>query len=195
MIIYISLEIITILIHYASESNSTRSKLRFRISKIIWSHHSTKWKSNESIINLRYSQADIQVAKITDQKIDNLWLETGCEPTTDIAFMPAMQMAWCTTSKSNTSVRDTDSQKYEGGRVVAVLSFDRCVSVLPNESGLNETNIDCPWMPTWISISVDRKGAIVPFIRVSSTRRSAVDVAHDQVSERLVPSIIKINVS
>lgn len=149
MIIYISLEIITILIHYASESNNTRSKLRFRISKIIWSHHSTKWKSNESIINLRYSQADIQVAKITDQKIDNLWLETGCEPTTDIAFMPAMQMAWCTTSKSNTSVRDTDSQKYEGGRVVAVLSFDRCVSVLPNESGLNETNIDCPWMPTY----------------------------------------------
>lgn len=57
---------------------------------------------------------------------------------------PGAQHRCGPTAKSNTSVRDTDSQKYEGGRVVAVLSFDRCVSVLPNESGLNETNIDCP---------------------------------------------------
>lgn len=38
----------------------------------------------------------------------------------------------CAPSKSNTWVRDSDSQKYEGGRVVAVSSFDRCVSVPRN---------------------------------------------------------------
>lgn len=92
--------------------------------------------------------------KITDQEIDNLWLQTGSEPTTHRIHTdgntqrckwPGAQRRCAWMAQSNTSVPEADSQKREGRHSDVSWLFCRLTDVsVPEESGLNETNIDIP---------------------------------------------------